>query len=54
MKEREEQTGTKTQDLDMIPGFWCCKSEQRGREEHGFVIGVGDQKAYAFVAEMGG
>ena len=37
----------------MIAHFRGCQSEQCGRKEHGFVIGMGDEKADPFVTETG-
>ena len=46
-----ERTTAQTEDLDMIARFWSRQSEQGGREEHCFIIGMGDEKADALVAE---
>ena len=46
-----ERTAAQTEDLDMIARFRSRQSEQRGREEHCFVIGMGDEEADALVAE---
>lgn len=37
----------------MIPKLRNCERKQRGCEEHGFVIGMGDQETDALVADLG-
>lgn len=46
-----ERTTAQTEDLDMIARFRSRQSEQRGREEHCFIIGMGNEEADALVAE---
>ena len=38
----------------MVPSLWCCKGEQRGGEEHGFIVRMGDQEADAFATDVRG
>lgn len=48
-----ERTTAQTEDLDVIARFRSRQSEQCGREEHCFVVGMSDEKADALVAETG-
>ena len=47
------RTTAQTEDLDVVARFRSRQSEQCGREEHCFVIGMGDEKADALVAGTG-
>ena len=48
-----QRTTAQTQHLDVIARFRSCQGEQCGREKHGLVIGMGDEKADTLVAEAG-
>lgn len=48
-----ERTAAQTQDLDVVAGVGPRQRQHRGREEHGLVIGVGDEEAYPLVAQGG-
>lgn len=48
-----KRTTAQTEDLDVVARFWSGQSKQCGREEHCLVIGMGDEKADALVAETG-
>lgn len=37
----------------MVTGVGRCKSKQRRGEEHGFIVGVGDEEDDGFVGEVG-
>ena len=37
----------------MIPQCWCRERKERGRKEHGFIVGMGNQEANALVAQLG-
>ena len=53
MNDDHEQTTTQTENLDVISRVRSRQSEQCRREEHCFVIRMGDEKADALVAETG-
>lgn len=36
----------------MIPSFWCCKCQYRWRKEHGLIIWVCYEEAYALTLEV--
>ena len=46
-----ERTTAQTQYLDVIAHFRSRQGEECGREKHGLVIGMGDEKADTLVAE---
>lgn len=48
-----ERTTAETENLDVIARFRSRQSKECGRKEHCFVIGMGDEKADALVAETG-
>lgn len=48
-----ERTTAQTEDLDMVARFRGRQGEQCRREEHCFVIGMGDENADALITETG-
>lgn len=48
-----KRTAAQTEDLDVVARLRRRQGEERGGEEHGFVVRVGDEEADALVAEAG-
>ena len=48
-----KRTTAQTEDFEMVARFRSRQSEQCRREEHCFVVGMGDKKADTLVAESG-